>query len=116
VLAFPAGDLYRGEKPFAAQVRQLIGDEPSQLVFYKNAGPVFYLNLPAPVTMYDRLADLDNAVKNGSVRWIIVRRRNLKELDFPTRQLAAESTYPWDPREHDLNGMVLLEIQTHPPQ
>ena len=108
VLAFPAGDLYRGEKPFAAEVRKTIGDEPAELVFYKNVGPVFYLNLPRPVTEYDHLPDLDNAVKNRTVRWIVARRRDLKELNFPTRELAAEAVYPWDPREHGLNAMVLV--------
>ncbi|HUN57387.1 MAG TPA: glycosyltransferase family 39 protein [Candidatus Binataceae bacterium] len=109
VMAFPADDLYRGEKPFAEQVRQLIDDHAAELVFYKNVGPDFYLDLPKPVPEYDRLRDLDNAMKTGSVHWIIVRRRELSELDFPTTTLAAEPTYPWDPREHDLNAMLLVE-------
>ena len=108
VMAFPAGDLYRGEKPFAAKVRQLIGDQSADLIFYKNAGPAFYLDLPKPVPEYDRQRDLMSAVHSGSVRWIIVRRRDLQDLTFPTTTLAAESTYPWDPREHDLNAMLLV--------
>jgi 4-amino-4-deoxy-L-arabinose transferase-like glycosyltransferase len=111
VLAFPAGDLYRGEKPFAATVRQLIDDQSGKLVFYNNAGPAFYLDLPKPVPEYDHLKDLDSAVKQGSVHWIIVRRGDLGQLDFPTTQLAAEATYPWDPRQHGLNAMVLVATQ-----
>lgn len=111
VMAFPAGDLYRGEKPFAATARQLIGDQSDKLVFYKNPGPAFYLDLPKPVPEYDRLKDLDNAVRHGSVRWIIVRRGDLAQLNFPTVQLAAEPTYPWDPRQHGLNAMVLVAPQ-----
>jgi 4-amino-4-deoxy-L-arabinose transferase-like glycosyltransferase len=109
VLAFPAGDLYRGEKPFAAKVRQLIDDQSSELVFYKNAGPAFYLDLPRPVPEYDHLRDLDNAVRDGSAHWIIVRRRELGELNFPNSVILWQATYPWDPRQHDLNAMVLVE-------
>jgi 4-amino-4-deoxy-L-arabinose transferase-like glycosyltransferase len=112
VMAFPAGDLYRGEKPFAATVRQLIGSDSAQLVFFKNPGPAFYLDLPKPVPEYDHLADLDSAVKGGWVRWIIVRRRELGELDFATTTLAEEASYPWDPREHGLNAMLL--VTPHP--
>jgi hypothetical protein len=38
-----------------------------------------------------------------------VRRGDLGQLDFPTAQLAAEATYPWDPRHHELNAMVLVQ-------
>lgn len=113
VFAFPAGDRYRGEKPFAIAVRHLIDGQAAELAFYKTADPAFYLDLPKPVPEYDHRSALDDAVKSGSVRWIIVSRRALSQLNFPTTTLIAESTYPWDPRQHDLNAMVLVIPQPH---
>jgi 4-amino-4-deoxy-L-arabinose transferase-like glycosyltransferase len=114
VIAFPAGDRFRGEKPFAAKVRQVIDNHAAELVFYKNVGPAYYLGLPKPIPEYDHLRDLDHAVQMGSVRWIIVRRRELSQLNFPTTTLIAESTYPWDPRQHDLNAMLLVTPNPRP--
>jgi hypothetical protein len=107
----PAGDTYRGEKPFAHRVRQLIGRDTSELAFYKNQGPAFYLDLPKPVPEYDRLADLDAAIKAGNVRWLVVRRRELPTVNIPAKVVASEMINPWDPKEHRLNSMVLVRIQ-----
>jgi hypothetical protein len=111
VFAMPAGDTYRGEKPFAYRVRQLIGRDTSELAFYKSQGPAFYLDLPKPVPEYDRLADLDAAIKAGNVRWLVVRRRELPTVNIPAKVVASEMINPWDPREHRLNSMVLVRLQ-----
>jgi len=111
VFAMPSGDAYRGEKPFAYRMRQLIGSDTSELAFYKNQGPAFYLDLPKPVPEYDRLADLDAAIKAGNVRWLVVRRRELPTVNIPAKVVASEMINPWDPKEHRLNSMVLVRIQ-----
>ena len=115
VVAMPAGDAYRSEKPFAAQVRALVGGDPAGLAFFKNQGPVFYLGLPRPVPEYDKLLDLNAALSGGKVRWLIVRRRDIALLKFNSAPAAAETLYPWDPREHSLNSMVLLRVDPPSP-
>ena len=114
VFAMPAGDAYRTEKPFAYRIRALVGPDTAGLAFYLNQGPVFYLRLPAPTPEYDRLGDLDRAVASGRVRWLVARRRDLPNLNFPYRQMAAETAYPWDPKQHALNAMVLLRVAPPP--
>lgn len=120
VFALPAGDAWRGEKNFAQQVRQFIADRPSELAFFKNQGPVFYLALPKPVPEYERLADLSAAVAGGSVLWIVIRRRDLEHIGLPVVVAASEAVYPWDGKEHRLNAMVLVKVkplaQKAPPQ
>jgi hypothetical protein len=111
VFAMPSGDAYRGEKPFAYRVRQLIGSDTSALAFYKNQGPVFYLDLPKPVPEYDRPADLNAAIKAGNVRWLVIRRRELPTVNIPAEVVASETINPWDPKEHRLNSMVLVRLQ-----
>ncbi len=110
VFAMPAGDAYRTEKPFAYRIRALIGADTQGLAFYLNQGPVYYLGLPRPTPEYDRLADLDRAVADGKVRWLVVRRRELPKLNFPYRQITAETAYPWDRKQHALNAMMLLKV------
>lgn len=111
VFALPAGDAWRGEKSFAQQVRQFTADRPSELAFFKNQGPVFYLAPLEPVPEYERLTDLSAAVAGGSVRWIVVRRRDLEQLGLPVVVAASEAVYPWDPKEHRLNAMVLVKVK-----
>jgi 4-amino-4-deoxy-L-arabinose transferase-like glycosyltransferase len=112
VFAMPAGDAYRGEKSFAYHARQLIGRDTAELAFYKNQGPAFYLDLPKPVPEYDRLGDLDAAIKAGSVRWLVVRRRELPTINIPAEVVTSEMTNPWDAKEHRLNTMVLVRIES----
>jgi len=115
VFAMPAGDAYRSEKPFAAKVRTLIGNDGSSLAFFRNQGPVFYLGYPQPVPEYDKLAELNAALATGNVRWLIVRRRDIALMKFPSAPVAAETLYPWDPEQHSLNSMVLLRVTPPPP-
>ncbi|HKV53582.1 MAG TPA: glycosyltransferase family 39 protein [Candidatus Binataceae bacterium] len=110
VFAIPAGDQWRGERPFADRIRQIIDGNSGALASYKAQPPVFYLGLDQPVPQYDRLAQLDTAVAQGSVKWIVVRQRDLDSLNLPTHVAAREAVYPWDPREHRLNAMVLLAV------
>jgi 4-amino-4-deoxy-L-arabinose transferase-like glycosyltransferase len=114
VFAMPAGDAFRSEKPFAAQVRTLVGNDASRLALFRNQGPVFYLGLAQPVHEYDKLPDLNAAVSNGAVQWLIVRRRDIALLKFKSDPVIAETLYPWEAKEHGLNSMVLLRV-TPPP-
>lgn len=110
VFAMPAADAWRGEKPFANQVKASVGAATDKLAFFKVVGPVFYLDSPKPVPEYGTLRDLDAAIGDGRVRWLVVRRRDLSRLNVPTRVAASEAVYPWDPKEHALNLMVLVQV------
>jgi len=111
VFATPAGDAFRSEKAFAAQVRTLIGNDATGLVLFRNQGPVFYLGLPQPIPEYEKLADLNGVVGTGNAHWLIIRRRDLGLLKFATAPATAETVFPWESKEHGLNAMVLLEIK-----
>jgi 4-amino-4-deoxy-L-arabinose transferase-like glycosyltransferase len=110
VFAMPAGDTFRSEKAFAAQVRALIGNDTAGLVLFRNQGPVFYLDLPQAIPEYEKLADLNNVVGSANTHWLIIRRRDLGLLKFATTAAAAETVFPWESKEHGLNAMVLLRV------
>jgi 4-amino-4-deoxy-L-arabinose transferase-like glycosyltransferase len=111
VFAMPAADAWRGEKPFAEQVSGIIKGGPDKLAFYKTVGPIFYMRSPKPVPEYDNLRALDQAVSRDGVEWIIVRRRDIANLNFPAEVVASEAVYPWDPKAHRLNTMVLERVK-----
>jgi 4-amino-4-deoxy-L-arabinose transferase-like glycosyltransferase len=116
VFAMPAGDAWRGEKEFAQQVRTLTASHPSELAFFTNQGPAFYLAMSEPIPEYERVADLSSAVAKGKVRWIVIRRRDIDRLKLmPVTIAASEPVYPWDQKEHKLNRMVLVEVRTSEP-
>jgi 4-amino-4-deoxy-L-arabinose transferase-like glycosyltransferase len=111
VFAMPAGDAWRGEKAFAARARATIGAQAPQLAFFMNDGPAYYLGYNRPVPEYDSLRQIDAAVKNGSVKYIITRRRAARRLNFPVVRLDSEAVYPWDSPHHRGNAMVLLRVE-----
>jgi 4-amino-4-deoxy-L-arabinose transferase-like glycosyltransferase len=114
IFAMPASDAYRSEKPFAAEARALVGDDASGLALFRNQGPVFYLGYPQPVSRYDKLRELIDAVDNHKVQWLIVRRRDLALLKFKNEVAAAETIYPWDSKKHNRKSMVLLRVNPTP--
>jgi 4-amino-4-deoxy-L-arabinose transferase-like glycosyltransferase len=110
VFAIPAGDAWRGEKHFAQQTRELLGPDTAGLAYYRFVGPAYYLNLPTPVPIYSSRRQLDQAINTGTVRFVVMRQRELETLNLPTQVLAREATYPWDSKDHRLNAMVLVRV------
>jgi 4-amino-4-deoxy-L-arabinose transferase-like glycosyltransferase len=111
MFAMPAGDQWRGEKPFAEAIRRLINGHPAELASFKTQPPVFYLGLAEPVPEYDTLAALESAIRSGRIKWIILRQRDIPALDMPARKAAFEPSYPWDSREHQLDALVLMKLE-----
>lgn len=110
VFAMPAGDAWRGEKNFAQQVRALIDGQSAALAFYRNGGPVYYLDLPNPVASFNARRQLDAAVDAGRTRWVVMRQRDVADLGLAASVVAREAVYPWDSPDHRLNAMVLVRM------
>jgi len=83
IFAMPAAEAYRGEKPFGYAVLNKIGGSTDRLVLFKTEGPLFYLNPPKPIPEFDKQQDLQDAIAKGSIRWMIVRRRDMPKLNTP---------------------------------
>ncbi|MFZ1887358.1 MAG: glycosyltransferase family 39 protein [Candidatus Binataceae bacterium] len=114
VLAMPAVDAYRGEKPFGLQTLQLLRGDTSHLVLFRTEGPLFYLNPPAPLPEFDHPEDLKSALASDDVRWIIVRRRDLSSLGLTATELLHEASFPWETPEQVRNKVVLLKVSAAP--
>jgi 4-amino-4-deoxy-L-arabinose transferase-like glycosyltransferase len=110
VFAMPAAEAYRGEKPFAYQVLNRIGSQTAQLGLYRTAGPLFYLDPANPLAEFDKPKDLSNAVTDGRIEWVIVRRRDLPRIDVPTESVTEEASYPWEDEYQRRNKVVLVRL------
>jgi len=114
IFAMPAAEAYRGEKPFGYAVLNKIGGSTDRLVLYKTEGPLFYLNPPKPIPEFEKKQDLQDAIAKGSVRWMIVRRRDMPKLDTPATVELGEASYPWESAENYRNKVILVRVGTAP--
>ena len=110
IFAMPAAEAYRGEKPFGYAVLNKLGGSTDRLVLFKTEGPLFYLNPPKPLPEFEKKQDLQGAIAKGSVRWMIVRRRDLPELDTPITVELGEASYPWETDENYRNKVLLVRV------
>jgi 4-amino-4-deoxy-L-arabinose transferase-like glycosyltransferase len=111
IFAMPAAEAFRGERPFGYLIRDRIGPQTSRLGLYRTAGPLFYINPPAPLAEYDKPKDLANAVGAGKIAWVVVRRRDLLSIGLPTQILAEEASYPWESDYQHRNKVVLVKLR-----
>jgi 4-amino-4-deoxy-L-arabinose transferase-like glycosyltransferase len=98
-------ETYRTERPFALELKRNIRDlPPERLVFYEKAEPnvLFYLALPAPPTLLDTPAALQDFLNGtqGEV-YLVLRRKTMQSLAATVPQLAgltpdfAETDFDW---------------------
>ncbi len=114
IFAMPAAEAYRGEKPFGYAVLNKIGGSTDRLALYKTEGPLFYLNPSKPIPEFQSKQDLQDAIAKGSVRWMIVRRRDMPKLDTPTTVQLGEASYPWETDSNYRNKVVLVRVGSAP--
>ncbi|HVA40523.1 MAG TPA: hypothetical protein VNF49_07645, partial [Candidatus Binataceae bacterium] len=114
IFAMPAADKWRGEKSFAAAIRQRMGPATSGVVLYRAEGPLFYLAMPHPLPYYDDVGKLREDALANKVHWVIVRRRDINSLEsrigLPAKVVAHEAFFPFEPRQHVLNKEALVVL------
>jgi len=110
VFAMPAAEAYRGEKPFGYAVLNTLGGSTDHLVLFKTEGPLFYLNPPKPLPEFDKKQQLEDAIAKGDAKWMIVRHRDMPQLDTPTTVVLSEASYPWEDADNYRNKVVLVRL------
>ena len=114
IFAMPAADKWRGEKRFAEDIRQQMGEATSGVVLYKTVGPLYYLDLPEPLPYYDDAGKLKQDALDHKLRWVIVRRRDrdflVNRLGGSDKVVASEEVFPFEGRQHVLNKEVLVAV------
>jgi 4-amino-4-deoxy-L-arabinose transferase-like glycosyltransferase len=113
-VALPATEPYRGERAFAAAVRERVGPDPNGLALCRTRELVYYLDYPEPLAEYNTPAELRAAAADGRVQWVILRRRDLDRLGLPVEVRAEETAYPWDDDAAHEAKAVLLRVTGRP--
>jgi 4-amino-4-deoxy-L-arabinose transferase-like glycosyltransferase len=114
LVAMPAAEPYRGEKPFALATLELLHGDMSHLALYRTPGPLFYLAPQEFLPEFKHLKKLQAAVAGGQIQWLIVRRRDIPTLDVPEKIELQEASYPWENAESYRNKVVLIRIGAPP--
>ena len=112
IFAMPAADAYRGEKPFGLRVLQETGGKTDQIAFYNTLGPLFYLNPPKPIPIYENKDELSKAVSQNNIAWVITRRRDLPDLSFANQIVLTEQTFQWEENVDLRNKDVLVKVKS----
>jgi hypothetical protein len=110
-VVLPALEPYRGERPFALAVREVVGHDPTGLALYRTRELVYYLGYAEPIAEFDTREHLAAATAAGQVRWVILRRRDLEGLELPANIVAEEPSHPWEDAAEWRTKAVLLRPQ-----
>jgi hypothetical protein len=110
LVAMPGAEAYRGEKPFALQTLKLLDGDMSHLALFRTPGPLFYLAPRKPLPEFKRTSDLKTAIEKEGITWLIVRRRDIPQLDRPEKIELQEESFPWENEESYRNKVVLIRI------
>jgi 4-amino-4-deoxy-L-arabinose transferase-like glycosyltransferase len=106
--ALPAIERYRTGRPFAAQVRHILGDDWPHLAYYRNHELVYYLAAPGPIAEYDDLESLREAQRRQTVRFVLVRSRDAGALAGAATVIAEEPMHPWDDATQRGDRLLLM--------
>jgi 4-amino-4-deoxy-L-arabinose transferase-like glycosyltransferase len=108
LILLPAIEDYRTRRTFAASVRQVVGDDMSELALCDAQDIVFDLGARPPIKEYSTVAEAAEALQRGAVRWIVTPRRRWHDQAIPTEIVAAEAIQPWEKDESRGDKMMLL--------
>ena len=106
--AIPAIERYRTGRPFATQVRLLVGDDWPQLAYYRNRELVYYLAAPGPIAEFEGLDPLREALRQGKVRFVLLRSRDATHFADRATVVAEEPTHPWDDATQRGDRLLLM--------
>ena len=114
VWALPDLDVYRTQKPFAEATLAQVGEKDwGRIGLYRTKEIAYYLGTNAPIPEYNKPDELQCALEEGKVRWLILRRRDLISLAeyVEVEEILAEPVYSWESREHTETKLVLVRIK-----
>ncbi len=115
LLAMPAAEAYRDEKPFAQLVMAKVGAQIDSLAFYNNLEGFFYIEPLRPHALFLDPAALHRAIESGRARWVLVRERDLGKLRLNGLVVAREKSFPWQGERGIRNSTVLIRLNAPTP-
>jgi 4-amino-4-deoxy-L-arabinose transferase-like glycosyltransferase len=110
LLLLPSLEVYRTQKPFAEAVKRQLGPDASEIALYRNREICFYLAQNHLLLEYMSKAELIGAVKDGRVRWLIIRRHDWEDMNLSARVVCEETVFSWEDTDQAKGKLLLAEV------
>ncbi len=108
--ALPAIEAYRTQKPFADAVKLASASTPDRLALYGTREIVGHLDPPAPIAEHHTAAELEDAIRAKTTRWVVIRRRDWEQLNRPGAVVVVETVHPWEERTQAHSKLLLVDV------
>jgi 4-amino-4-deoxy-L-arabinose transferase-like glycosyltransferase len=110
LFALPATEVYRTQKPFADAAKQEIGSDFGRLALYGARDIIYYLDAPAPIAEYHTPEELQRGLRERSLRWLVLRRRDWGCFNIQGTVILQQATHPWESSDSYENKLFLVEV------
>lgn len=113
----PATNAYHDERPFARRVMARLGAGNSHLGVYQPfgvLGPLFYMAPPRPLPAFDQASQLEAAIADGRIRWVIVRRKDMPKTGIGGMIVDAQQSFPFEEPRQRRHKVVLIRVGRNP--
>jgi 4-amino-4-deoxy-L-arabinose transferase-like glycosyltransferase len=108
VFLIPATNVYHDEQPFARRVMARLGAGDRYLGLFQPfgvLGPLFYMAPPHALPAFYEASQLDAAIADGRIRWVIVREKDIPAMAIGGKIVDAQQSFPFeDPEERRAIG------------
>ena len=116
VFLIPATNAWHDEPAFAGRVVARLGASNNDLGLFQPfgvLGPLFYMDSPRPLPAFYDASQLEAAVADGRIRWVLVRRKDIP-AGIGGTIVDGQRSFPFegpDERQHDV---VLKRVGRNP--
>jgi 4-amino-4-deoxy-L-arabinose transferase-like glycosyltransferase len=118
VFLIPATNPYHDEQPFARRVIVRLGASDRYLGLFQPfgvLGPLFYMAPSHPLPTFYQASQLDAAIADGRIRWVMVREKDIPAMTNGGKIVDAQRSFPFeDPRERR-HRVVLMCVDRRRP-
>jgi 4-amino-4-deoxy-L-arabinose transferase-like glycosyltransferase len=110
VVALPAVEPFRTQKPFADAVRAETNGA-ADIALFRTREIVFYLNPSGPLPEFATPDELRAGIASGHVPWVILRRRDWQHLTIDATVRIEEEMQPWENAAQADTKLLLVEVR-----
>jgi hypothetical protein len=111
VFLMPATNAYHHEQSFARRVMVRLGANDRYLALFQPfgvLGPLFYMAPSHPLPAFYEASQLDAAIAEGRIRWVMVREKDIPAIAIGGKIVDAQRSFPFEDPEERRHRVVLM--------
>jgi 4-amino-4-deoxy-L-arabinose transferase-like glycosyltransferase len=116
VFLIPASNAWHDEPAFAQRVMARLGASNTHLGLFQPfgvLGPLFYMDPPRPLPAFNEVSQLQAAVADGPIRWILVRRKDIP-AGIGGTIVDGQQSFPFEGPDEQRHEVVLMRVGPDP--